>query len=254
MKAKYLLVCALCLLLGVVSYAQTPKKPKTTTKPATSKTVSTKKAPVAATTRKSKISAAINLGKDILVNFERHGGKPFMDILNERENQMNVGPGKLDDQRLSAALWATAGISKNINNKIEFTSFYPNETPCIELFLITSDGVYKYERNEHKIFRLRNENILPIATRGINFMVDAATVFVYAVDPENIKGEHHVEDKLMLAYLECGAMMENLFLFCTSEDLGATYIELDAPTKNELAKALNNEHLRIIASQAVGIK
>lgn len=245
MKQKLLLIAFLCIGCTLVSNAQRkPAAKPATTRPAQSTTAVTQQRPA------SRASSAGKVGQpQSLVEFEKSGGKPFMDVLRDRENPVSLQRDNIEAEHLSKMLWVACG--QNPQNVL--TAMQTTETPCVEIYLINENGIYKYESDNHQLNCIRRGQYLNLLM-GNEISVDAATALFFVFQPNKTVSENRPPMTEMEAGINCGAIMQNVALFCSSEDLVGMPISFSESNKAELLKAINLPEAIVMYGMAIGRK
>ena len=163
MKFKLLLISVLLISFGYIANAQTPKKKPSNnqtknTSTQTAKPQSPNAATVPATSAPRRPATAANshaFGHDILPEPEKHGGKPFMDMLSNIhiENDVNFSPEELRTEQISNLLFTACGKTEKEYNS--YTAFYIGEKPQIDIYIVTREQIMKYDKEEHMLVVIR---------------------------------------------------------------------------------------------------
>jgi Nitroreductase len=166
------------------------------------------------------------------------GGKPLMEALNERKSSREFAETKLSEQTLSNLLWAAYGFSHedkrtapSANNRQEFT-----------IYAVMESGIYIYNAKENKL-SLKAEGDFRADMGGQDFVATAPLNLVYVADMTETSPE--------IAYVDCGFISQNVYLYCSSEGL-ATVVRgyFDADTVKKALQLEDNQ--RPILTQTVG--
>ena len=263
MKFKFLLASALLISFSCIANAQTPKKKtsSTTAKSATTQ-VNKSKSPNAATatppatSSPRKAATAANsrvLGQDALPEPEKHGGKPFVDMLSNIriENTVNFSPEDLRSEQISNLLFTACGKTDPQTNS--YTAFYTGENSNIDIYVINREQIMKFDKEQHMLLVIRKGNFLDKVTMQREMPMDAPLALIYT---SNIQQEP-VSDKddampFLVEGMNCGAIMQNVFLYCVSEDLSCKAISIPETVKNELMRAINMKNGQILYGQIIG--
>lgn len=243
MKQKLLLIALLCIGCTLVSNAQRkPAAKPVTTRPAQSTTAATQHRPA------SRAASAAKVGQS-LADFEKSGGKPFMDVLRDRENPVSLQRENIEPEQLSKMLWVACG--QNPQNVL--TAMQTTQTLSVEIYLINENGIYKYESENHQLNCIRKGQYLNLLM-GNEISVDAATALFFVFQPNMTGSENRPVMTEMEAGINCGAIMQNVTLFCSSEDLVGMPVSFSENNKAELLKAINLPEAIIMYGMAIGRK
>lgn len=250
MMKKLFLIAILCMAVSMTAFCQkkTTAAPKAKT-PAT--TTQQAQRPVkSAAPRATVVNNERMDSKEGLPDFDKSGGKPFMDILREKESICSLTPEALDSRTVSMLLWAACGITDAPES---YTALYTGKKPCIDVYVINENGIYKYERNEHKLLLVRHGHFMNLLQSNEGEQTPAPMALFYAYGPEEIEmnSETDVDMKELIAGINCGAIMQNVCLFCASENLSSQMISLTDANKENLRRNLHDAHVNIICAQVV---
>ncbi len=184
-----------------------------------------------------------------LMEIDLHGGKPFMDVLREKHMFPNVSTRNLEPHHLSSLLLAANGTPHrgDLQNR---TAFAPMDIQCVDLYILAQTGIYLYDAETHKLKILDKADIRTKISED-HFVHRAPVVFLYVMN-SGVSTNIKEENKFNYAYLQAGSITQNIFLFCSSEDM-ATSVILDIK-KDELAKRLNTKITNILYIQTVGYR
>jgi nitroreductase len=173
------------------------------------------------------------------------GGRPLMQVLQDRKSTRDFASAPLSPQTLSNLLWAAFGINRPDGRRTAPSAMNWQE---IGIYVATSAGVYLYDAKANVL-----EPVLAgdfrAATGTQPFVKGAAVNLVYVSDLS--KAGAASPDAEMYTAADVGFIAENVYLYCASEGL-ATVVRasIDKPA---LAKTLNlRPQQKIILAQSVG--
>ena len=193
--------------------------------------------------------AAIAAAQDRTVTLptpERTGGRPLMQVLQDRQSQREFGSEPLSTQMLSNLLWAAFGINRPDGRRTAPSASNRQE---MDLYVALPGGLYLFEAKAHRL-RLIAGDDLRASTGTQTFAGQAALDLVYVADFAKIGGGS-ADDRLLYAGADAGVIAENVYLFCASERL-ATVVRasVDRPA---LARRMGlTPDQRIVLAQSVG--
>ncbi len=173
------------------------------------------------------------------------GGKPVMQALAERKSSRRFASEPLSPQVLSNLLWAAFGFNRP-GMRTAPSAHNAQET---ELFVVMAAGIYRYDAKANVL-----EPVLAGDRRALagtqDFVKIAPVSLVYVADLSRLKGAPD-EQRAVWAAVSVGAMVQNVYLYCASEGLGAVVRAwIDGPA---FAKATNlRPDQRVIIAQTVG--
>jgi len=174
------------------------------------------------------------------------GGRPLMQVLNERKSAREFGPGTLSPQALSNLLWAAFGINRPDGRRTAPSAMNWQE---VDIYVATAEGVYVYDAKANALNPVVSGDFRA-ATGTQSFVKGAAINLVYVADFSRA-GAQANPDAEMYAAADVGFIAENVYLYCASEGL-ATVVRasIDKPA---LAKTLNlQRNQKVILAQSVG--
>jgi len=176
------------------------------------------------------------------------GGKPLIEVIKNRKSERSFSEKKISEKILSNLLWAAWGISRPESGKRTAPSAINSQE--VDLYISTAEGVYLYDANGHALKQILNKDIR--AKTGEQEWVGSAPLnLVYVLDLE--KGVGDEEEAIFNAAISTGAIVQNVYLFCTSEGL-ATVVR-GSVNRKALAKTMKlNKNQRVLMAQSVGYR
>jgi len=175
------------------------------------------------------------------------GGKPLMQVLQQRKTAREFAPDKLPPQVLSNLLWAAWGINRPDGHRTAPSAANWQE---IDIYVITADSLYLYDAKAHALHQILADDIRALAGKQ-PFVKAAPLNLVYVADYAKMGKPVDPLSKDFLAATNTGFIGQNVYLFCASEGLSTVFRALiDRPA---LAKAMNlRADQKIQCSQTVG--
>ena len=250
MKKRFFLIAVLCIAVSATAFCQK----KTTTAPQKKAPASVQKSP-STTKQHSTVNAVDNRldGKEGLPEFEKTGGKPFLDILREKEATCSISPEPLEARTVSALLWAACGKTDAPES---YTALYTGTKPCVDLYLVNQEGIYKYDRMEHKLNQIVHGHFLNQILPEEGDQSNAPIALFYAYTPEEVEvtSENGENIRDLIAGINCGAIMQNVCLFCVNENLSCRQFTVSDVCKENLKRHLHGAHVEIIFAQSISRK
>lgn len=177
------------------------------------------------------------------------GGLPLMQALARRQSQREFAPVPLQLQMLSNLLWAAAGLNRPaLGGRTVPSALNAQE---VDVYVALPTGLYRYAAPGHALHLVGATDVRRVT--GYQDFVDTAPLDLVMVADFSRMKLVPVAQRMAYAYTCAGAMAQNVYLYCASEDL-ATVIRawLD---RDALAKAMglgNDQH--VLLSQTVGRK
>lgn len=161
------------------------------------------------------------LGDDIVLPPpDKKGGKPLMQVLNERHSTRSFTDKPIPLEVLSSLLWAAQGVNRDDPDyRTVPSSRNSNE---IEIYAVLPEGTYLYLPETHQLKQVIQGD-LRAATGTQEFAATAPLNLVYVVDQSKQPGDFDAKRKLVTACTGVGFIGENVYLFCTSAGLGTVF-------------------------------
>jgi SagB-type dehydrogenase family enzyme len=173
------------------------------------------------------------------------GGKPLMQVLNERHSTREFGPEKLPPQVLSNLLWAAFGVNRSDGKRTAPSAVNWQET---DIYVTLPEGAYIYDAKAHRLNLVTTED-LRAATGSQPFVGTAALNLVYVADMA--KAKTSPENQATWVPADTGFIAQNVYLFCASE--GLNVVVRGMIPRDALAKQLKlRPDQKIILAQTVG--
>ena len=174
------------------------------------------------------------------------GGKPLIQVLKNRKSVREFSSKKLSNNLLSNLLWAAWGINRPESGKRTAPSSMNKQE--IDIYVFTDEGVYLYDARAHQLIETIAKDLRG-ATGDQDFVGSAPVNLVYVLDLSRALDDE--DEAIFSAAISAGCIIQNIYLFCTSEGL-ATVVRgsIDGPA---LAKAIGlRKNQRILLAQTVG--
>ena len=177
----------------------------------------------------------------------RKGGMPLMEALDKRCSTREFADKVIPEQTLSNLLWAAFGINREESDK--HTAPSSNNNQEIDIYVATTQGVFKYVPKGHVLEIISDEDIRAVCGEQA-YVATAALNLVYVADLTRT-GQQDLIVEPLASYANVGFIAQNVYLFCASEGLGAVirgWINKEALQ----AKLQLKPSQKIILSQSVG--
>jgi SagB-type dehydrogenase family enzyme len=175
------------------------------------------------------------------------GGKPLMQVLQARRSAREFSDRTLAPQVLSNLLWAAAGINRPDGRRTAPSASNRQE---IDIYVITSDGLYLYEPKGHRLTALLSDDLRALAGTQ-DFVKTAPVNLLYVADFAKYGAQMAEENKLTYSGADTGFVSQNVYLFCASEGL-ATVVRAGVD-RAALSKAMRlRPEQHIVLEQPVG--
>ncbi len=180
------------------------------------------------------------------------GGRPLMQVLQDRKSTRQFSPRELSPQILSDLLWAAWGINRPQSGLRTAPS--TKNWQEIDVYVVTEEGVYFYNAHLHILDPVISGDIRRLT--GLQDFVHTAPVnLVYAADFSKIKTEQiddgTEKEKEAFAGVDAAFISQNVYLYCASEGLAT--VVWGAVNKEALGKAMRlNPNQKVVLAQTVG--
>ena len=295
MRIKGLTFGTLFLFLVVNSFSQAqqpqkptttgtqPQKPTTTStqtqKPATTTSTPQRVTPAAAGTqtqrtvpaaaaaaeaeaRRATDDATVD-GADLhelhLMPPERGGGRPFMEVLNERRSTREFSHRELEPHIMSNLLWAANGVNRrediadgeagNTTTLGKRTAPSARDAKEIDIYILTEKGVYLYLPDNHTAKNIKNGDFRREVLGKSTFAYEAPLVLVYVANAKKME-KFDMATRDIYAAVDCGFISQNVYLYCASEQLAT--VVLGNFSKEAATKVLGLKNDKALFAQPVG--
>lgn len=184
---------------------------------------------------------AIRLGKP-----QDTTGNALLNLLQKRASSREFSPEPLPIAVLSRLLWAAFGINRPDGKRTAPSARNRQE---IDIYVAAPDGLYLYDAKGNLLKSIMAEDIRSL-TGMQPFVKQAAVNLVYVADTGKM-GDMPQEQRSLWMGADTGAIVQNVYLFCTAEGL-VTVVRatIDRPV---LAKAMRlRSDQTITLSQSIG--
>lgn len=183
---------------------------------------------------------------------DKTGGKPLMQTLNERQSVRAFTGDDLTLQQLSDLLWAAWGINRQADNKRTAPS--SNNRQEIDVYVALKTGLYLYDAGNNILKQVHNKDIRALTgTQG--FVGDAPVNLIYVADMTKRgkkEGEAITDTDLLSSWANTGFIAQNVYLYCSSANLGCVIRAMVA--RDKLAPEMELKPTQaIIMAQSVGV-
>ena len=177
---------------------------------------------------------------------QRTGGMPLFEALDNRQSMRSYSSQKLSSQELSNLLWAAYGINRDDGRR---TAPSARNVQEFDIYLIMADGWYIYERDDHALIKLGNEDLREHAGSQ-DFVPTAPLNLIYVADHDRMTG-YSRENREFYSATDVGFISQNVYLYCASEGM-ATVVRglVDRDKLREVLKLKSSQH--VLLGQTVG--
>lgn len=176
------------------------------------------------------------------------GGMPLMEALKNRQTKREFSKEKLSEQKLSDLLWAAFGINRPESGKRTAPSAVNwQET---DIYVSLESGVYLYNAQKNILTGILEGDYRKDMGKQ-SFAGDAAAVLVFVADYSKMGVLASKEDKDFYAAVDVGYISQNVYLFCSSENLAT--VVLGMVDRDKIKKTLKlQDNQKVILTQCVG--
>jgi hypothetical protein len=183
---------------------------------------------------------------------DKTGGKPLMQVLNERQSVRTFTNDNLTMNQLSNLLWAGWGINRPADKKRTAPS--SRNVQEIDVFVALPAGLYLYDAESNKLKQIHNRDIRQFCGTQ-DFVATAPVDLVYVADMGKLgkkEGDEIKDSDLLSSWANTAFIAQNVYLYCASADLGCVIrAMIDRDRLFEEMGLRANQ--RIILSQTVGV-
>jgi nitroreductase len=183
---------------------------------------------------------------------DKTGGKPLMQVLNERQTIRTFTKDNLTQQQLSDLLWAGWGINRADQKK--HTAPSSSNKQEIDVYVTLPSGLFLYVPETNMLKQINNNDIRKL-TGGQDFVAGAALNLVYVADMAKLgkkEGDEIKDSNLLSSYANTAFIAQNVYLYCASANLGC--VVRGSVPKDQLATAMGlRSNQVIILAQTVGV-
>lgn len=182
---------------------------------------------------------------------DRKGGKPLMQVLNERQTTRSFTDEGLTTKQLSELLWAAWGINRADQKKRTAPSAMNYQE--IDVYVAMPTGLYLYNAENHTLKMINNKDLRK-TTGTQSYVNNAALNLVYVADMgkagkrEGVKVD---DSDLFMSYSDAAFIAQNVYLYCASENLGCV-VRGSIPKERLAAEMGLKSNQYIILAQTVG--
>jgi SagB-type dehydrogenase family enzyme len=146
----------------------------------------------------------------------REGGKPLMEVLGIRKSTRQFSVKPIERATLGNLLWAAFGVNRPETG--QRTAPSTMDLRCIDIYVVTAAGSYRYEAERHGLIRLDRADTRSL-TGGQDYVKTAPVALVYVADHAKLARAAESERDFYAA-ADAGFIGQNVYLVCASEGLG----------------------------------
>jgi SagB-type dehydrogenase family enzyme len=196
------------------------------------------------------LQAAIAKGGVIKLNQpDLNKGVPLMTALKKRKTERNISDKKLTLQQLSELLWAADGVNRPDGKR---TSPAAMAKYAVDIYVVLPEGVYLYDVAKHELAPVAKGDFRKEAGKQ-DFVYIAPVNLVYVVNLknwQNLSRPVPSDKRDLWIHIEAGCIVQNVYLYCASEGLGATvrgYID-----EKKFSEVIKVKPEQVVLAQTIG--
>lgn len=141
--------------------------------------------------------------------------------LARRRTERDFQPHGLTEAEVGQLLWAAQGVTHEGHKR---TAPSASGLNSLETYVITADGLARYQPDAHALEPLGGEDLRPrleAACGGQPFIEGAPLIVIFSIVPARLAGKHGDDRAVRYADFEAGHAGQNLLLQAVTLDLGA---------------------------------
>jgi SagB-type dehydrogenase family enzyme len=180
---------------------------------------------------------------------ERGGGRPLMEVFNERQSIRQISEQELEPRILSQLIWATNGVNREGEGKRTAPS--AKNAQEIDIYIVTREGIYLYIPEGHTTKAIKSGDFRKMAVGRNEFAAEAPVVLVFVANAKKME-VFDATTKDFYSGIDCGYISQNVYMYCASENLAT--VALGGIDKDALGKILGLKNDKVLLSQPVGYR
>jgi nitroreductase len=176
---------------------------------------------------------------------DREGGMPLMKTLNERHTSREFSSRELPVELMGNLFWAACGTTRGTYRTAPSAVNWQE----VRAYAVTKEGIHLYHEKGHYLEKLIDGDYREY-TGTQPFVKDAPLTIVLVADYTRM-GDISEQDRVKYSWADAAYISQNIYLFCTSENLNTGVRGLiDRDLLSE--KMQLDENHKIILAQCVG--
>jgi SagB-type dehydrogenase family enzyme len=176
-------------------------------------------------------------------------GISIMQALKKRKTTRDISDKKLTLQQLSDLLWAADGVNRSDGKR---TSPAAMGIYCIDIYVVLPEGVYLYDPDKHQLNPVAKGDFRKSAGMQ-DFVYIAPVNLVYTFTLRNRKNapaQVPEQKRKIWGDVEVGCLVQNVYLYCASQGLGA--VVRGMVDQKKFGEILKLKPEQIIVAQTIG--
>lgn len=177
---------------------------------------------------------------------KQEGGMPLMSALQKRATERKFTNKKISEEVLSDLLWAAFGVNRPESGK----RTAPSARNCqeIELYVFSEEGVFYYNAYKHVLEVIAKEDLRQYISAQPHFGKTPVSIVLVA-DYGKMK-MYEKEDAEFYAAVDAGYISQNIYLFCTSENINT--VACGGINRKELQEVLKVKYGKVLLAHPIG--
>jgi len=167
--------------------------------------------------------------------------------LRDRQTVRDFSGEPISRETLSGLLWAGFGINRPGTGHRTAPSAMNSQE--VDVYVALPEGVFVYDPKANELKPVLGQDVRG-KTTGQACATNSAAVILFVADFTK-QTKARPESKELYATFDAGCIVQNIYLYCASEKLGAVVYDLDRKALGEALKLRPDQH--VIMAQAVGV-
>jgi len=169
------------------------------------------------------------------------GGKPLMEVFNERQSKREFTGGDIDKQTMSNLLWSAYGFNRDDRRTVPSSQ----NRQEIDVYVMLKDGIYYYDAKTNTLKLYQKGNFIE-ALGQPNISTKAAFTLIYVANLDKASNRE-------AAFTDTGYISQNVYLFAASTNNIGTVARgsFNRKALPEVMKLANNQEITLV--QPIGI-
>jgi len=186
-----------------------------------------------------------------LLKPQTNGGKPLMQVLNNRKSSRVFSKKKLPPQMLSNLLWAAFGVNRPLKKVKTGKRTAPSAFNWqeIDIYVALAEGLYLYDAKANILKPVLAKDIRAASGRQKFTQIAPVNLIFVANLAKMRKADKKSKD--FYSAIDTGFISQNVYLFCASENLSTVVLGYVDKTVLREKMALKANQ-KIIVTQPVG--
>ena len=130
--------------------------------------------------------------------------------LQDRKSTRSFTDRSVSDQTLSDLLWAANGVNRPDGKRTAPSAMNRQD---VTIYVGKADGTFRYDAQANQLVKIGNSDLRKAAAGRNKFIEKAPVVLVIASDTGL------TNDNIALSGLDAGAVMQNVYLFCSANGM-----------------------------------